>query len=97
MTDVKCDNCNGTGDVSLSDYGTNCRHCKGTGIMPEVKPFDITKHEWSDREIELLPYSCSFNRARIAIGINGNEEGRLNKNDAIALAKHFKLTPEDLT
>ena len=59
--------------------------------------FDIIKHEWSDREVELLPYGCSLSKIRIAIAVNGNEEARLNKEDAIALAKHFKLTPEDLT
>lgn len=62
------------------------------GAMPiPRKEFDISKHEFSDRLID----------ASMVIGdevlIRAFNNGiTMKKQDAIALAKHFKLTAEDL-
>lgn len=63
------------------------------------KPFDITKHEWSD-------FSWSINQQdRDAIELYNHEtctdDGdaelfQINKSDSIAIAKHFGLTEKDL-
>ena len=62
---------------------------------PIEKPFDITKHEWSDGVLinerlhgksEELNLFCNY--------VDG--EFSLDKKDAIAIANHFSLTAEDL-
>jgi len=62
-----------------------------------IKPdFDITKHEWSDDPITYLDNDASgveLEAASSAWFVNFY----LDKSDAIALARHFKLKPEDLT
>ena len=66
------------------------------------KPFDITKHEWSD---EAKDCHISFNNPSWAGGDlqiciaepSGNyADDELIKEHAIAIAKHFGLTAEDL-
>jgi len=61
-----------------------------------IKDFDITQHEWSDTPIKYLDNDAS------GVELEATESAwfvnfYLDKSDAIALAKHFKLTPEDLT
>lgn len=62
--------------------------------LPRVKSFDITQHEWSD--ITMTGYQA----AKLANGclcLNGASKSKiLNRDDAIAIAKHFKLKAEDL-
>lgn len=62
------------------------------------KPFDISEHEWSDGDIDNhfltadgLRVIFSFTPENMPLDVIG-----LNKKDVIALAKHFKLTGEDL-
>lgn len=58
------------------------------------KPFDIAQHEWSDGLVtfEMVDFE---NDVRL-ICDNVDYEFFMGKKDAIALAKHFKLTAEDL-
>ena len=63
----------------------------------ELKPdFDITQHEWSDVDITgALPLD---NYLILDAYLSGEDEQvHLEKSDAIAIARHFKLKPEDLT
>lgn len=63
------------------------------GIEIKRKPFDISEHEFSDDKLSLLIDDADL------ISINDNCSGScfdLHKDDAIAIAKHFKLTAEDL-
>ncbi len=56
-----------------------------------MSDFDITKHEWSDASI------IDSNGCDDDVQISSPElQVYLNKADTIALAKHFKLTAEDL-
>lgn len=63
------------------------QHCK-------VEPFDITQHEWSGDQVEgaTVEDECLF--------IDDNDYDistiSIDRKDAIAIAKHFKLTAEDL-
>lgn len=55
------------------------------------KPFDITKHEWGDCDVLMLrcnPHSIAFQ--------NHDDNVYFERRDAIAIAKHFNLTAEDL-
>jgi len=57
--------------------------------------FDITEHEWCDREIS----TESILEEDIIIRIKNDKFRRdvlLGKRDAIALARHFKLTNNDI-
>ena len=59
--------------------------------------FDITKHEFSDEDV-----SCGIaNEWQVLIKTISRMMGThlsaaINKSDAIAIAKHFKLTNEDM-
>ena len=68
-----------------------------TGVVKIAKPFDITKHEWS----EYNQLSSETDSECVVIDVDNCPYGwagfSMYKDDAIALAKHFKLTPEDLT
>ena len=56
--------------------------------------FDITKHEWSDCDID----SATPDGGELFIDDRDYEISSIsiNKDDAIAIAKHFGLTAEDL-
>lgn len=57
----------------------------------KVKPFDITKHEWSDGDVVML--RC--NNHSIAFQ-NHSDNVYYEKRDIIAIAKTLGLTAEDL-
>lgn len=69
-----------------------------TGVVKVkiAKPdFDITKHKWSDEPITYLDNDAS------GVELRATESAwfvnfYIDKSDAIALAKHFKLTEADL-
>lgn len=65
---------------------------------PIERPFDITQHEWSDSDVSDV-YISDFDL--IGIGIMSSDGDQVvdfgvRKQDAIAIAKHFNLTAEDL-
>ena len=68
-----------------------------TGVVKVkiAKPdFDITKHKFSDENIRVLDVTDDVS---IDFYLNDLErEGFIQKIDAIAIAKHFKLTGDDL-
>ena len=54
------------------------------------KEFDITQHEWSDSIAEIeVEIGCT-----LALKFNGSWIS-IDEFDAVAIAKHFKLTAED--
>ena len=56
------------------------------------KPFDITKHKWSDCDIQ-----CEVENDYIRFKSQSEcDEFVVEKGDVIAIAKHFGLTKEDL-
>lgn len=61
-----------------------------------MSDFDIEKYEFSDCNI--VDINSYVNGATIAVTLSWIADGylELKKQDAIALAKHFKLTQEDL-
>lgn len=84
--------------IIIGDKG--CPHLKNNRwqIIDE-KPFDITQHEFSDERLSFSGDTldadvgcCAYYDDSIAEVINYD----FNKTDAIAIAKHFKLTAEDL-
>jgi len=88
---IKCERCSGKGRVWELGADMLCSPCKGTG-----ESFDITQYEWSDEDIE----GCVINNEVVDIvelEIHYCRNMRIEKLDAIALAKHFKLTAEDLS
>lgn len=57
------------------------------------KEFDITEYKFSDPEIG----ATQFDDDEVQLDmVDGSRPALLNKRDAIALAKHFKLTASDL-
>jgi len=73
-------------------------HDNEVGFKDEDKPiqrkkFDISEYEFSDERIGFLQDDKG-----LLVEIEGDfyEVAYINKNDSIALAKHFKLTAEDL-
>ena len=56
-----------------------------------MSDFDITRYEWSDSGIE----DCGPSDGVVQI-YNPEQITSIGKADAIALAKHFKLTEADL-
>ena len=63
-----------------------------------IKPdFDITKHEWSDKNLSFQQYDGIISLERSVEFLGYSIDTDLNKDDVIALARHFKLKPEDLT
>ena len=72
-----------------------CMECKGTGVKPEEKAFDIERFDFSSM-------SCAGavieNESTISI-VSSYEHGEsiyLNKADAIAIAKALGVTGDDL-
>jgi len=64
----------------------------GEFLMPNK--FDITKHKWDDNNVSIVTCACGL----MDIGMYGFHTTQepiltLNKNDAIAIAKHFNLLP----
>ena len=91
-------------DVSVSgfediEYNFSIVYCQCGGLISAVpvddaEPFDITKHEWSD---DALCFGCVDCEGDIEISCTDTDgEFYLAKHDAIAIAKHFGLTNEDL-
>ena len=70
-----------------------------TGVVKVkiAKPkFDITKHEWQGGH-EIRSCLVYDDVIELNIDLRGeDEEAYLNKADAIAIAKHFKLKESDL-
>ena len=61
--------------------------------MREHEVFDIAKHEWSDRFIRIEE---SYTDDEVISLNNDVYSIDIERADAIAIAKHFKLTLEDL-
>ena len=59
-------------------------------IPRKPKSFDITQHEWSDEAARFSKRNKEF------IVLSTGRDLTLDKSDAIALAKHFGLTYENL-
>ena len=60
--------------------------------------FDITKHEWSDINVDIIDAGMFSGEQQMEIVLHdGIEYLRHNRADAIAIARHFKLTAEDLS
>lgn len=57
------------------------------------KQFDITRHKWSDNFINTCEYETNSDAIRLD---NDMYLIDIEKADAIAMAKHFKLTADDL-
>jgi len=75
-----------------------------TGVVKIAKPeFDITKHSFEKEEgAEIETYIDSEGNIKLYLEIChyegwANDEMVLNRDDAIAIARHFKLTEGDLT
>ena len=62
------------------------------------KPFEITKHEWSDcRNLKCIGKDKGLETVCFKVSVfNGLAFFDLDKDDAIAIANHFDLTAEDL-
>ena len=83
-----------------NEDGFNVTHCACGGVISctesedvEVKkPFDITKHDFSDWEIS----SADFEYGEFTLRFFEVNAIHLNKQDAIAIAKALGVTGEDL-
>lgn len=72
----------------------NYTFSKSKSRLIDRKPFNITQHEWSD--ITMQGYEVA-KCANSSIILNGSSKSKvLNKADAIAIARHFKLTGDDI-
>ena len=58
-----------------------------------MSEFDITKHEWSDRYAKV---HCIRATTRYIFLDSEDNSVEVSKADAIAIARHFKLTEGDL-
>ena len=76
----------------------DCGICddKGYFVPEEAKPFDITKHEFFDGSI-LDAHIVDSIQPAVTLRILRGPPIDLLLADAIALAKHFKITAEDLS
>jgi len=103
MSNVKCQVCgDGFGDEEYM-LGLCCGYQLiyiDTGLSvfdKKEKPFDITKHEWQGGH-EIRSATVYDDVLELNLYITGDEfECYLARDDAIAIARHFKLTAEDLT
>lgn len=83
----------------LGDGVLGCRYSNAAGYVSShaqefsKKPFDITKHEFSDSRITL---DCVDGEGDINIYYQENYDFYINKQDAIAIAKAHGVTGEDL-
>lgn len=55
--------------------------------------FDISNHEWADED---LSFNCVDSDGYIMLDCDYIDGVYLSREDTIAMAKHFKLTIEDL-
>lgn len=73
---------------------------KNDVYVADEKPFDITQHEWSDERLSHDGDTLNVEYEFCSGQLDSYEVDFLNlelrKKDAIAIAKHFKLTAEDL-
>ena len=92
---MECDQCFGNGRSNVPG-AYFCIGCRGTGIKPEEKTFDITKHEFFDGSI-LDAHIVDSIQPAVTLRILRGPPIDLLLADAIALAKHFKITAEDLS
>lgn len=76
-------------DIKLSFDAGMYKH------SPKQKPFDITKHEFSDYSV-CVDYLGGSNRDYLVVETSVNMPVILNKSDAIAMAKSLGATGEDL-
>ena len=88
--------CGGNLELKLSKGHYAFYECKP--IPKPKKPFDITKHEFSDERISFsdtldVDVGCDAYYDDSIIEVANYD---FNKKDAIAIAKHFGLTIEDL-
>lgn len=58
-----------------------------------MKDFDITQHQWSDEFVSVETANTDSDVIRLD---NDMYLVDIDKDDAIAIAKHFNLTAEDL-
>ena len=65
--------------------------CREKPVLEDKKPFDITQHEWSDSIADIEAESGDT----LVLKFHGSWIS-IDKDDAIAIAKHFNLTAEDL-
>ena len=67
-------------------------------IPKAKKPFDITKHEWSDcRNLKCIGKDKGLETVCFEVSVfNGLASFDLDKDDSIAIAKYFGLTSDDL-
>lgn len=70
-------------------------------LIPRLKPFDITQHEWLEETTSVergdhdeLVLCVEYWNSEFEA--DGDTAVHLSKSDAIAIAKHFKLKAEDL-
>lgn len=76
------------GGVYFNEFGIE----DGDREIVRVKPFDITKHEWSDCDIQ-REIESGYIRFKSQ---SECDEFVVEKDDAVAMALHFGVTAEDL-
>lgn len=59
---------------------------------PREKPSDINDHQWSDDDLKVI----SDKNDELWLEVVGYNSAILKSQDAIAIARHFQLTAEDL-
>ena len=64
--------------------------------VDEVVGFDIEDHQFSDKDVTVIDSTIDKVNCLTDNGLYADVFFSLNKADAIAIAKHFKLTGEDL-
>ena len=57
---------------------------------------DIEEHSWSDEDVSEVYTSRLLGGDLLELELSGAQSILLDANDALAIAKHFKLTAEDL-
>lgn len=64
----------------------------------KVEPFDITQHNWSDGDIESSFITNDKQRLNFSFdsSVMPTDVIGFNRSDAIAIARHFKLTEGDI-
>lgn len=56
----------------------------------------IVKHEFSDTDVKIIDSTSDLSNIELAVLPDAGGFFYLEKRDVIALAKHFKLTSDDL-
>ena len=93
---------NSKGDRVSDDALDSGEWKKSKPIPRKPEPFDITQHEWSDEAKDCgISFRCPlWVMPDIEVNIKdvngGDNTGVLIREHAIAIAKHFGLTAEDL-